>query len=110
MVLDEITQPGASRSSRFSGRADAPLKWIGIVEQKRRFQSDIRAAAYHRCETIALQHAPGVEAGADDALLPPDVAEVKRPVSSQTRDLGAGAGAAGGAIEGLAGAQDKVLA
>ena len=50
------------------------------------------------------------EDAADDALLPPDLALAELAVGDQARELGAGAGAAGRAIVGLAGAEDEVLA
>jgi len=57
---------------------------------------------------VALYAEAAFEDGAEDAALPPDFAGGELAVGEEAGELGAGTGAAGGAIVGLAGAEDEV--
>src|SRR5262249_23610372 len=74
------------------------------------FGGDVGAAGNRR-DQLAVDHRDlAVEDAADDALLAPGFARLELPVGHQAGELGAGPGAAGGAVVGLAGAEDEVPA
>src|SRR6516164_4842605 len=78
--------------------AYAPPKRVVVIEQQRRFCRDECRPANVRHDARTIESCPGVEAAADDALLPPDLARLQLAVGDQARDFGAGPRAARRAV------------
>lgn len=82
-------------------------------EDQRAFRRDRCGAADSGQDGAGVAVFPLIGAGEDgakDAFLPPCVAGLECAVGGEAGELGAGAGAAGGAVVGFAGAEDEVAA
>src|SRR5438093_11159899 len=102
---------GGSERSERGGSRDSPAERIGRIEQQRRLAADMRAAGDGRQHfAIAAPAVRGLEHAADHALLPPHGAGRELAVGRQAGQLGAGAGAAGRAVVGLAGTEHEAAA
>ena len=78
------------------------------VEQERGFRSYICGSSYARDDFVAVHADASFEDRAEDACLSPDFAGRKFSICVEAGHLGAGSGAAGRAVVGLSGAQDKI--
>ena len=89
---------------------DPHREGIGRVDDQRRLGVDVGRAADLGSDPTLDDPCRAFEQAADDALLPPDLSLGELAVGDQAGKLGAGAGAARGAVVGPAGAQHEVLA
>src|SRR5690606_28573379 len=92
-------------------RFDAPLKGIIVLENQGGFAADAGASAQGRDDLAVLtRFVAGLELAANDTGLAPDLSRRELAVGGQAGQFGAGAGAAGRAVVGLAGAEHEVAA
>src|SRR5476651_2157986 len=98
----------------YRSRPNPPHKRVILIQQQGGFGADVGAAANGGDDVAVLcvgfPLVAGLEFTADHASLPPDFAGLQFAVSRQARQFGAGAGAARGAVVGLAGAEHEVAA
>src|SRR3954469_24766741 len=80
-----------------SARAHAVAERVGGVEDQRGVGGDVGAAANRGDQRVAAAAGRAFEDPAEDALLPPRLALGELAVCVEAGELGAGAGAAGGA-------------
>src|SRR5919197_2466324 len=103
------TMPAPTMStSKESRTADAPTKWITLVEEQAAFESDEGRPCDARPDARTLTRVRGLETAADNALLHPYLSGRERAVHGQAGDLRAGSRAAGRPVVRLAGAEHEI--
>src|SRR5262249_2046423 len=91
-------------------RADPRPERVVGREEQRRVAGDVGAPGDARADLAAGAHVARLEAGADDALLHPDLAGGELAVLREAGALRRGAGPARRAVVGAPGAEDEVAA
>src|SRR5262245_55589306 len=89
-------------------RPDSPAERIPAVEEQRRLSAHVSRSCDGGDDAVAVPMVMASEGAADDALLDPRLPFGEPAVRGQAGELGAGPGAAGGAVVDLAGAEDEV--
>src|SRR5580698_9478223 len=100
--------PRQSDVSLIANPPDSPGEWIVRIDQQMGLRGNVRAAGDARHYPARTRCVTGLEYAAENALLAPDRAGSERTVGSETGELGAGTGAARGAIVGQARTQNEV--
>src|SRR5690242_14958118 len=89
---------------------DSQAEWIVCIEDQVGFRRDMGRAGDGWIDSPILHAYRALEHAAYDAFLPPDLPHIEFAIRIQAGHFGAGAGAAGGAIIGLARTQHEILA
>src|SRR5919197_4716296 len=97
-------------TSKESRTADAPTKWIALIEEQAPFEGDEGRPCNARPDARALTDVRGLETAADDALLHPYLSGRELAIRGQAGNLRAGSRATGRPIVRLAGAEHEIAA
>ena len=89
---------------------NAELEGVGGVEDEGGFGCDVGGAGYGGNDSVFRGGEAAFEDAADDAFLTPDLAGGEFAVGGEAGELGAGAGAAGGAVVFGTGTEDEAAA
>ena len=98
------------QSSKFRGAANAELERVRWIEEESGFRSDEGGAGDGGNDGVFGGCVATFEDAANDAFLPPDFIGGEFSICGKAGELGAGTGAAGGAVVFAAGAEDEVSA